>query len=147
LDVLTKTRVLRAYATQSSLVGAQFLHEVLTALPFPVRAVQTDNGAPFLGTFQQRCVQRGIPQYFTHPRSPKENSYLERSHGSDEAEFYSRPGIRKLPLLRLDAAMRDWEQEWNTVRPHQPLDYLTPSEYLARWHCCIPTRDFITLQT
>lgn len=147
IDVLTKTRVLRAYATQSSLTGALFLHEVLETLPFPVRATQTDNGAPFLGTFQRRCVQRGITQYFTHPRSPKENSYVERSHGSDEAEFYSRSGVRKLTLARLDAALRKWEQEWNTVRPHQSLDYLTPSEYRMKWQGRrIPTRLCITLQ-
>lgn len=148
VDVLTKTRILRVYSTQSSLVGAQFLHEVLTSLPFPVRAIQTDNGAPFLGTFQKRCAQRGITQYFTHPRSPKENSYVERSHGSDEAEFYSRPGVRRLPLPLLDAAMRAWEEEWNTVRPHQSLDYLTPSEYLKKWRTGrLPTKDTITLQT
>jgi transposase InsO family protein len=148
IDVLTKRRVLRVYPTQSSLAGALFLHELLTALPFPVRAIQSDNGAPFLGLFQRRCAQRGIPQYFTHPRSPKENSYVERSHGADEAEFYSCPGVRRLPLRLLDRALRAWEVAWNTVRPHQALDYRTPDEYLATWRAGrLPTRDCITLQT
>jgi transposase InsO family protein len=147
-DVLTKTRVLRAYRSQASLTGARFLHELLTTLPFSVRAIQTDNGAPFLGVFQKRLVQRGIPHYFTHPHTPKENSYVERSHGSDEREFYSRPGVRRLPLGLLDRALRVWEQEWNAVRPHQALGYLTPNEYLAKWRTGrLPSRDIITLQT
>ena len=31
----------------------------------------------------------------------------------------------------LQAALRDWETVYNTIRPHQALGYLTPAEYLA----------------
>ena len=29
--------------------------------------------------------------------------------------------------------LQAWEQIYNTVRPHQPLGYLTPLQLLAQW--------------
>ena len=48
IDVLTKLRVLRVYQSQSSRNGRHFLGTCLKEFPFKVRAVQTDNGVPFL---------------------------------------------------------------------------------------------------
>ncbi|MBM4437234.1 MAG: transposase, partial [Actinobacteria bacterium] len=31
----------------------------------------------------------------------------------------------------LNAALRDWEDTYNHVRPHQALGYRTPNEFLA----------------
>jgi transposase InsO family protein len=147
IDVLSKQRVLRVYPSQSSRNGALFLQECLASFPFPVKAAQTDNGAPFLKEFDELCKKMGLPHYFIYPRSPKQNSYVERSHGADEREFYQQGNTHSL-LPVMQGKIREWEHTWNTVRPHEALGQLTPQEYLAKLQTSVlPTRDVIVLQT
>src|SRR3990167_9466122 len=146
IDVLSKQRVLRVYASQSSRNGALFLQECLASFPFLVKAVQTDNGAPFLKEFEKKCQELGLPHYFIYPRSPKQNSYVEISHGADEREFYQQGNVH-LFLETMRAKLKEWETTWNTVRPHASLNYLTPQEYLEKLkQGRLPTRDTIVLQ-
>ena len=146
IDVLSKQRVLRVYASQSSRNGALFLQECLASFPFLVKAVQTDNGAPFLKEFEKKCQELGLPHYFTYPRSPKQNSYVEISHGADEREFYQQGNVH-LFLETMRAKLKEWETTWNTVRPHASLNYLTPQEYLEKLkQGRLPTTDTIVLQ-
>src|SRR5262249_23946055 len=93
IDVLTKRRVLRVYPCQSSRTAEQFLDECRSAFQYPILAVQTDNGAPFQKEFERACRDASVTQYFIHPRTPKENTYVERSHGADEREFYRQGNI------------------------------------------------------
>ena len=146
IDVLSKQRVLRMYPSQSSRNGALFLEECRAFFPFLVKAVQTDNGAPFLKEFDKLCKRMGLPHYFIYPRSPKQNSYVEISHGADEREFYQQGNVH-LFLDTMRAKLKEWENIWNTVRPHASLNYLTPQEYLEKLkQGRLPTRDTIVLQ-
>lgn len=147
IDVLSKRRVLRVYPSQSSRNGALFLQECLHSFPFPIKAVQTDNGAPFLKEFDALCKKLGLPHYFIYPRSPKQNSYVEISHGADEREFYQQGNTYSL-LPVMQRKIQEWEGIWNTVRPHEALGQLTPEEYLLKLQTSVlPTRDVIVLQT
>jgi transposase InsO family protein len=147
IDVLTKQRILDLYPSQSSRNGADFLNRCLQEFPFPIRTVQTDNGAPFQKEFDALCKTKGLPHYFTHPRSPKENTYVEISHGADEREFYSQGNIC-LEFDVMSARLKEWQGVWNKIRPHQALNYLTPDQYLDKWQTSrLPTKDVITLQT
>ncbi len=147
IDVLSKRRVLRVYASQSSRNGALFLKECLASFPFKINAVQTDNGAPFLKEFDALCKTLGLPHFFIYPRSPKQNSYVERSHGADEREFYQQGNVYSL-LPVMQRKIREWENIWNTVRPNEALGQLTPDEYLVKLQAsALPTRNVIILQT
>jgi transposase InsO family protein len=147
IDVLTKYRVLRVYSSESSRNGADFLKACLKEFPFPVKAVQTDNGSTFLKEFERTVKECGLPHYFIYPRSPKQNSYVEISHGADKREFYQQGNICSF-LETMRKRIGERQLVWNTVRPHQALNYLTPQEYLARLQTApLPTQDFITLQT
>lgn len=147
IDVLSKQRVLRVYPSQSSRNGALFLQECLASFPFPVKAVQTDNGAPFLKEFEKLCKQKDLPHYFIYPRNPKQNTYVEISHGADEREFYQQGNTYSL-LPVMQRKIQEWEHIWNTVRPHEALGQLTPEEYLAKLQTnVLPTRNVIVLQT
>jgi len=147
IDVLSKRRVLRIYKTQSSANGALFLEECLKSLPFPVRAIQTDNGAPFQKYFDVLCQKKNIPHYFIYPRTPKQNTYVEISHGADQREFYLQGNVcEDFDVMRNKIAK--WEYVWNNIRPHQALNYLTPNQYLEKRQTSrLPTKDVITLQT
>lgn len=146
IDVLTKQRVLMVYSTESSRCGATFLAHCLQSFPFSIKAIQTDNGAPFSGRFQKLCLNNGLPHYFIHPRTPKENTYVEISHQADKREFYAQGNICS-DLVRMRERVKRWEDVWNRIRPHQALNYLTPREYFDKWqNGKLPTKDVITLQ-
>lgn len=147
IDVLTKRRVLRVYPSQSSRNGRQFLDECRVSFLYPIEAVQTDNGAPFQKEFDQACQAYAMTHYFIHPRTPKENTYVERSHGADEKEFYQQGNISSL-LPVMQRKIRVWEAIWNTVRPHEALGQLTPDEYSSRIKTNgLPTKNVVILQT
>ena len=147
IDVLTKRKVIRVYPSESSRNGAQFLEECLRGFPFPIKAVQTDNGSTFLKEFNKLCQAKGIPHYFIYPRTPKQNTYVEISQEADKREFYQQGNIYSiLPVMQRKA--KEWEDIWNNVHPHEALNYLTPSEYLFKvQNSRIPTKDVIVLQT
>jgi len=147
IDVLTKRKVMRVYPSESSKNGAHFLYECLLNFPFALKAVQTDNGSPFLKEFEKACKERGLPHYFIYPRTPKQNSYVEISQGADKREFYQQGNVCSiLPVMQ--GKIKKWEDIWNNVRPHEALGQLTPSEYLEKLkNSRIPTRDVIILQT
>lgn len=146
IDVLSKRRVLRVYPSQSSRNGALFLGECLISFGYRIKAIQTDNGAPFLKEFEKRCKELGIVHYFIHPRTPKENTYVERSHESDEYEFYQNGNVSSLlPIMQQN--IKEWEGTWNGFRPHEALGQLTPNEYSLKLKLTgLPTKDIVVLQ-
>ncbi|OHB22662.1 MAG: hypothetical protein A2939_01985 [Parcubacteria group bacterium RIFCSPLOWO2_01_FULL_48_18] len=147
IDILTKRRVLRYYPSLSSRNGAAFLEACIRSFPFTIRTVQTDNGSEFLKEFDRLCKAKNLPHYYIYPRTPKQNTYVENSHGSDKREFY-RQGALSTDILTMHARLKERERIWNTVRPHEALNQLTPYEYFEKWQRGrLPTKDIITLQT
>ena len=147
LDVLTKRRVLKYYPSLASKNGADFLRYCWGKFPFPIRAVQTDNGPEFLKCFDALCKELNLPHYFIYPRTPKQNTYVEVSHLADKNEFYLQGNIG-CDIESMQKKLEEWEYIWNYVRPHEALDYLTPDEYLNRLQFIpLPTQKVIVLQT
>lgn len=147
IDVLGKRKVMRVCASQSSRNGALFLKECIASFPFPIQALQTDNGAPWLKEFDKLCKELNIPHYFIYPRHPKQNTYVEISHGADEREFYKQGNICSI-LPEMQKSIKGWEDVWNTFRPHEALGQLTPAEYSNKLKICgLPTKNVIVLQT
>jgi len=147
IDVLTKKKIMRIYPSESSRNGAHFLYECLLNFPFSIKAVQTDNGSTFQKEFDKLCREKELPHYFIYPRNPKQNSYVEISQGADKREFYQQGNVCSL-LPVMQRKIREWEDVWNNIRPHQALNYLTPSAYLEKLkNSRIPTKNIITLQT
>ncbi len=147
IDVLTKQRSLKYYSSNSSRNGAEFLKCCLDKFPFKVRSVQTDNGAEFLKEFERLCADLKLTHYFTYPKNPKQNSYVEISHGADEREFY-RQGNKFQDMKIMQSKLKEWEHVWNNVRPHAALDYATPNQYFLKLKSQnFQTRNSIILQT
>ena len=147
IDVLTKKRVLKYYPSLSSKNGADFLRYCLARFPFPIRAIQTDNGPEFLKYFDALCKELNLPHYFIYPRTPKQNTYVEVSHLADKNEFYLQGNIG-CDIESMQKKLEEWEYVWNHIRPHEALDYLTPDEYLNRLQFIpLPTQKVIVLQT
>lgn len=147
IDVLSKRKVLRVYSSESSRNGANFLRECISSFPFRIKAVQTDNGSTFLKEFDKLCKELNLLHYFIYPRTPKQNTYVEISQQADKREFYQQGNVYSLlPVMR--RKIKEWEDIWNNVRPHEALGQLTPSQYLWKLQTeRLPTKNIIVLQT
>lgn len=129
-DIVSRWDGIEAYSAASARTAADFLDGILERWPFPIRAIQIDNGSEFKGEFEAACAARGIRLFVLPPRSPKLNGHVERAQRTHTEEFWEcYDGDLDLPSVR--PAQREWEGVYNTIRPHQSLAYLTPAEYLA----------------
>ena len=66
------------------------------------------------------------------PRSPKLSGYVERAHRTHTEEFYEVTDST-FDIEDLRPQLLEWEQTYNTIRPHQSLGYLTPLQFLEQW--------------
>jgi putative transposase len=98
-------------------------------LPFSLRAIQIDGGSEFKAEFEAYCQERGIQLFVLPPRSPKLNGMVERLQRSYRDEFYACVDLE--PRLEpLSQALRNYEDTYNTIRPHQALGYQTPQQFI-----------------
>ncbi len=129
IDDCTRFRVLRIYDHNTVKNATDFINQVRQALPFAIKQIQTDNGSEFSEAFSWHLEDLGINHRKTKIRSPEENGKVERSHRTDEEEFY---GINRFVSIRhCIRLLKQWEEEYNNERPHMALNGKTPREYLT----------------
>jgi len=127
VDDCTRLRVLRIYDHNNVKNANDFIDKVKTALPFAIKQIQTDNGSEFSEVFSWHLEDLGIDHRKTKICSPEENGKVERSHRTDEDEFY---GINRfVSIQHCIKLLRQWEREYNEERPHMALDGKTPHEF------------------
>ncbi|MCL4459104.1 MAG: integrase core domain-containing protein, partial [Chloroflexi bacterium] len=61
------------------------------------------------------------------------NGQVERAQRTHTEEFYE-CSTADPTVAALGAELRAWEKAYNTIWPHQALDYLTPKEFLDAWN-------------
>jgi transposase InsO family protein len=131
IDLATRMKVSGIATTGSSRSAETFLAHALSNFPFPVSAVQTDNGSEYAHLFEQACETAGIEHYLSYPRCPKQNAWVERVIQTTQDEYYL---YHEIPVdISEHVALCAWlDRDYNEVRPHQSLGYLTPLEYYRR---------------
>ncbi len=77
---------------------------------------------------EDACKELGLRLFVLPPRSPKLNGHVEMAQRTHTEEFYEIYGDPDMGPL--NQALRNWEEVYNTVRPSQPLGYLTPLRFL-----------------
>ncbi len=87
-----------------------------------------DNGLVF-GSRQYRAVvsDYGLTQEYITPYTPQENGLCERFIKTFKEEFAWTRRFKSIKHARM--ALRAWANEYNTRRPHQALNYKTPTQY------------------
>jgi len=131
-DMVSRWDVMEVYSQARATTAAHFLDKLEGRLPFRLRAIQVDGGSEFEAIFEEECQRRNIKLFVLPPRSPKLNGHVERAHRTHTEEFYEVTDS-SFEVAELRAALLEWERTYNTIRPHQALDYLTPSKFLERW--------------
>lgn len=132
IDCYTKISFSKIYTRASSATGKDFLLSLIRHFPFRIRAIQTDNGSEFLLYFHQECVSQGITHYFSYPKTPKDNALVERFIQTSGYELWLFDETLIPELDYLNQKMTWWLGRYNTYRPHQSLNYLTPMEYYQK---------------
>ncbi len=130
-DVISKWDVIDAYSTATATTAARFLDRLEERMPFPVKAIQVDGGSEYQSVFEEVCQRRGIKLFVLPPRSPKLNGGVERAHRTHTEEFYEVTDS-SFDLAEIRRDLLEWEQIYNTIRPHQALGYLTPLKFLQQ---------------
>ena len=111
---------------------------MLAFFPFPVGEVQTDHGVEFTYIFMpwvnkphpfgEFLNEKAIRHKLIPIATPKQNGKVERSHRTDDEEFYNQRRFRKpSKRIRKLALFLDF---YNNRRPHSALSWMTPLEKL-----------------
>jgi len=72
---------------------------------------------------------RGVELSFTRPAKPVDNCFVESFHDKFRDECLSTHWFRDLPEAQ--RLIEAWQEDYNTVRPHQGFGYHTPAAYAA----------------
>lgn len=130
-DCLTKITSIHVSASISSKQSYIALKRSGRHFPYQIKNWQNDNGSENLKTLREGLKADGVNQYFTRPRTPKDNSFVERMIGTIEREFIQQ-GHLTFDLKDQQKLIDGWLVKYHTYRPHQALGYLTPYEYYEK---------------
>lgn len=131
IDCVSKRLVVHVGNTSSSIQASHVLDR-MKAFPFPIERVRVDNGSENLKDFATKARELNIEQYFTRYRRPKDKPFVERVIGTIEREFIQQ-GKLAMDLEDQRKLVAEWVHHYNTFRPHQSLNYLTPEQYESRF--------------
>lgn len=130
-DVVSRWDVIEVHHQATASLAASFLDTLEARMPFKIRAAQVDGGSEFFAQFEAQCQKRGIELFVLPPKSPKLNGAVERANRTHTEEFYEVYECH-WTVEKLNPQLRHWEGIYNTVRPHQSLNYLTPLQFLKQ---------------
>jgi putative transposase len=142
-DALATGRKVRTLSIKDAYTREMLAIEVDTSLPalrvvrvlerlrlergLPLRIV-IDNGTEFTSkALHQWAHENKVTLHFTTPGRPMENGFIESFHGKFREEC-----LNEHWFLTLDDAretIESWRIDYNQVRPHSSLSYLTPEEF------------------
>jgi putative transposase len=95
------------------------------------RAIRVDNGPEFTSTdFTLWSANNSISIQFIQPGKPMQNGYIERFNGTYRKELLDAYVFFELNEVR--ELTETWIKEYNTQRPHEALNNLTPMEWLKQ---------------
>lgn len=125
----TKLGFARVYQGSTSRKATDFLQKLVYLSSGEIQIVHSDNGYEFAGEFQKACLELGIRQVYSRVRQPRDNPSLERFNRTLQEEWLalSEVGLDEIEEANLD--LTTWLIEYNSHRPHQALDYMTPLAY------------------
>lgn len=130
IDEVSKLAYARAYTSHSSKHAADFLKRLHYLTEGEMINVHHDNGSEFAKDFIVACQQLSLPQWYSRVRTPTDNPVLERFNRTIQEEFVDMTDVTIDVVQDFNTKLLDWLIEYNAIRPHQTLDYLSPLEYI-----------------
>ena len=128
IDDATRIRALKIYQKHTQKIAIEFIDYVVEKFPFRIKTIRTDRGHEFQAQFHWHVEDQGMRHVYIKPRSPQLNGKVERSHRTDQDEFYQL--LTYTDDVDLNKKLEAWEQFYNFNRPHAAFDGKTPYEVL-----------------
>lgn len=133
IDITGRFAFAYGYSSLSSKRGADFINKYTEVAPFAIKAGQTDNGLEFADKADQLMQEKGIVHFFTYPKSPKMNAYIERFNRTLQEEFIDHhEALLFYDLNAFNSALMDYLLFYNTKRIHIGLNNQTPMNYIIK---------------
>jgi len=149
IDIVTKIRFCWIYGELSNANSIDFLNKVLKFyedIGIKVECVQTDNHMTFTNLyvggrhkkdhqilrvhpFTKKCLKKGIRHILSRPATPRHNCFVERSHRTDEEEFYRLLNLPSLNTQKLQLELQKWMFRYNFLRLHSSCNNMPPIKY------------------
>lgn len=128
IDHATRTLFVKVFPRITSECGKEFFLYVKERLGVDkISYVGSDNGSEFLGNFEKVLSEHNTTHVFSSPRSPKQNSYVERVIRTIIEDLYTFNGL-EVNLEKQQEVLDKYVFTYNKIRPHESLDMDTPYE-------------------
>lgn len=131
-DSFTRIRALGLAEDSTSQTAVAVQEQATRRLPFSIATINNDNGGENEKDFACYLEKENVVQFFSRSGTPTDNPRVERSHLTDELEFYAQGNLYK-NFDEQTRAIAKWEYTYNFIRPHQALGHLTPMEFYELW--------------
>jgi transposase InsO family protein len=152
IDCYSKVRFLWIYEELSNHNSIDFLRrciEFYRSVGITIETLQTDNHMTFTNVFvggnkkkdhqsirlhpvTEFLLSQGINHLLSRPSRPQDNAFVERSHRTDEEEFYRTIKLSNLSNQQLNLSLQRWAYLYNLLRPHSSCDNLPPLKFLLK---------------
>ena len=117
-----------------SLSGKRVARELdrLIAVHGKPRAIGSDNGTELTSNaILTWTTDSGVDWHYIDPGKPVQNAFIESFNGRLRDEFLNETTFTSLAQAR--AVLEEWRRDYNAVRPHSSIGWLTPDAYAARF--------------
>jgi putative transposase len=131
IDDYTKLAFARMYRSKSSMSAQDFLLRVDYLLDGRIQNAHSDNGSEFEKYFEELSRKLSITRYWSRPRTPTDNPSLERFNQTLQREWLN-DGKFTPDVNLFNSRLKKFVIEYNFVRPHEHLEYLTPIEFAIK---------------
>jgi len=131
IDSVSKVAFARMYTTKSSYNARDFLQRMYYLLEGKMLNAGHDNGSEFHKLFQEELRKLNVPQYFSRPRTPKDNPICEKFNQTLRQEFIDLGNFTP-DCHEFNRLLTEWLIEYNFVRPHQALGYIAPIQFTEK---------------
>ena len=103
------------------------------------KTLRADNGSEFTSSRMLRWAgDHDLRLHFIQPGKPTQNAKIESLNGRIRDELLNPNAFSSLGDVR--AATEAWRDDYNDVRPHSALGYLTPREFADRLQTTQPSQ-------
>jgi putative transposase len=124
------TRECLAAVADVSISGRRVARELdqLIATRGKPRTIVSDNGTELTSNaILCWAYESQVGWHYIAPGKPTQNAFIESFNGRLRDEFLNETLFRSLAHARF--ALEEWRRDYNTVRPHSGIGWLTPTEF------------------
>jgi putative transposase len=128
------TRECLAAVADVSLSGRRVARELdlLIAARGKPKAIVSNNGTELTSNaILTWSAESKVDWHYIDPGKPVQNAFIESFNGRLRDEFLN--GTLFTSLMQARLALEEWRRDYNTVRPHSRIDWLTPADHAAKF--------------